>query len=948
MANINEEARSSVFVDGKQAGQELQALTKLADGYKNAMIKANKAGDVKAFKKAETDLKRVNKQTSQLKKENFNVAKILKNINGASYNDLNKALKQTNKELRKMKRNDPGFKQKSAEAKKLKTELDKARKSMGGFNQRTSMFKKLLPWISVGILVNAVKRLGSELFKLSKQIQGEAIRAAVVFGVELGFVEEQAKSLAKQMGVTNREFVAMSAETADLLIPLDFTRKASAQMAVELQGLTGALDEWTAGQIGAREISQILTKAMLGENEQLKRLGIAIRKDTDEYRDLVKQKLETNNVTKAQAEAMATLELIQKKSTDAQTAYTKEGNKLLRFEKELGRRWRQKKEDIIGWFDIPTAQKLRDEQVEVNSLTIKLQNANLKEETRLQLLERLNTIAPDVAKAIRDENTELEELQKTVALYNKQMALKILIAEEEVKNAKKKKTVAKFLELHAEAEADLLKEINASLEWFKKKGPEYTDQINKVLFDDKLEIVQKGERINALALQATKTGNARLFSALNSFKIFRQRYHEESDNLEQLILQSDELIKNFEKISGAGTQKTSPLGPPPVDYKTLLSELEIFHAERMLKIKEQFAAELITKDEFDAQRLSQELIYLTAKNDLEQQTESKNADKTYQLLLDKQIEFNKKLRENNDENNLESLTKYEEQLQKEFDLIIDQDMKLADEQLAAIDIEIEAEQDKNLELDKLRIDEFEKSKKNIEDKINLTAGYAAAVGSILGEAIVNGELSLKEASKQILLVTLQTLKNIVTSSIISATVQSLSTPDSIATFGISGLIRAGVLVGLIETAYAGVSSLLTSKSGFKTGGYTGAGSKHDAKGVVHANEYVVASDELNNPDIAPFIWNVVEPKRTARLNTGAVSYSPGFVNGGPTSSTNQTQTFDNTQYIDAIERQNELLERNAELMVALIEKPLEVPWYGEGGINEKMNEAGSFEEDVNA
>ena len=240
--------------------------------------------------------------------------------------------------------------QKGKEIRQLKKILDEHNQSLKTSGGMWGKVKGLLPIASVGALAAKVVMLSKDLVNLSKRMEADGRRASIVFGESLSYVEKEADKLSKKMGVTSKEFIAMSAATADLLIPLDFTREQSAQMSVELQKLTGALDEWTGGSIGAAEVSNILTKAMLGENEQLKQLGIAIRKDSEEYRELVKIKMQAPGVTKAQAEAMATLELIMKKSADAQTAYNMEGNKLLRNQKAIGRAWREAKENIVEYF----------------------------------------------------------------------------------------------------------------------------------------------------------------------------------------------------------------------------------------------------------------------------------------------------------------------------------------------------------------------------------------------------------------------------------------------------------------------------------------------------------------------------------------------------------------------------------------------------------------------
>ena len=48
------------------------------------------------------------------------------------------------------------------------------------------------------------------------------------------------------MGMTNTQFVAATANMADLLVPMGMTRKAAVEMATETTKLAGALSEWSA------------------------------------------------------------------------------------------------------------------------------------------------------------------------------------------------------------------------------------------------------------------------------------------------------------------------------------------------------------------------------------------------------------------------------------------------------------------------------------------------------------------------------------------------------------------------------------------------------------------------------------------------------------------------------------------------------------------------------
>lgn len=155
-------------------------------------------------------------------------------------------------------------------------------------------------------------------------------KAQVVFGSELGNVQAWADANAHAMGVTKREAVGLASSFADLLIPMGFTRKQAAGMATDTIGLSGALAEWSGGQLKAAEVAEILSAAYLGERDGLQALGISISQAEVDAALLAKGQQDLTGKARQQAEALATQALIMAKSTDAQAAFAKGGDSLAR------------------------------------------------------------------------------------------------------------------------------------------------------------------------------------------------------------------------------------------------------------------------------------------------------------------------------------------------------------------------------------------------------------------------------------------------------------------------------------------------------------------------------------------------------------------------------------------------------------------------------------------
>lgn len=121
MAGLNEEARIPVYIDDEQAVSALRNLQSEASRLRGVMADALQAKDMKGWDEADKKLKRVNKEMDQLKKEAFDVDKVMGKLASASVSDLEKALRKVTREWK-------AANQGSKEA----IELDKKRTALQG------------------------------------------------------------------------------------------------------------------------------------------------------------------------------------------------------------------------------------------------------------------------------------------------------------------------------------------------------------------------------------------------------------------------------------------------------------------------------------------------------------------------------------------------------------------------------------------------------------------------------------------------------------------------------------------------------------------------------------------------------------------------------------------------------------------------------------------------
>lgn len=175
----------------------------------------------------------------------------------------------------------------------------------------------MLAFFAVGKIIE----FGKELFNLAPRLEAFGGKFQTVFGESTSIIEDFARSVDTHLGLSTNQIKELTSNTGDLLIPMGFARKEAAELSVGVLNLSGALSEWTGGTKSAAQVNEILTKALLGEREQLKTLGVAINEADIKAALLAKGFDKLTGKSLQQAKAAVTLELIMEKTTDAQAAF---------------------------------------------------------------------------------------------------------------------------------------------------------------------------------------------------------------------------------------------------------------------------------------------------------------------------------------------------------------------------------------------------------------------------------------------------------------------------------------------------------------------------------------------------------------------------------------------------------------------------------------------------
>ena len=196
-------------------------------------------------------------------------------------------------------------------------------------------FGKLGAVVLGAFAVNSILNFGKHLLELSVESEVFERRAKVVFGNSLEIVEEFAEESANSLGLTEIAFLGAAAAVGDILVPLGLSRKRAAEMSVEAVKLGGALKQFTGDSRSAAEISNIVARALTGEVEGLKTLGVVVDQTSIQFKDLVKSKQLELGLTKQQAKAESIFEIAIASSSDALKSFEDNTDSLVRQQAEF-------------------------------------------------------------------------------------------------------------------------------------------------------------------------------------------------------------------------------------------------------------------------------------------------------------------------------------------------------------------------------------------------------------------------------------------------------------------------------------------------------------------------------------------------------------------------------------------------------------------------------------
>lgn len=151
--------------------------------------------------------------------------------------------------------------------------LKQANKTAGGFG---STLKKAFSLAIIAVAIKKIGDVGKALVKAASNAEETQNKFDVVFKDVADGANKSAIELANGYGLARTEAQGLLADTADLLQGFGIQSEESLNLSTNVNKLAADLASFTNFSGGAAGASQALTKALLGETESAKALGIAI------------------------------------------------------------------------------------------------------------------------------------------------------------------------------------------------------------------------------------------------------------------------------------------------------------------------------------------------------------------------------------------------------------------------------------------------------------------------------------------------------------------------------------------------------------------------------------------------------------------------------------------------------------------------------------------------
>ena len=525
--------------------------------------------------------------------------------------------------------------------------------------------------------------------------------------------------------------------------------------------------------------------------------------------------------------------------------------------------------------------KYGEQESKIRLLTNVIHNQNFSYNERRRCIDELKQIVPGYNGMLNEEGKLMNDNTGAIKDYLVQLEkqIKLEAAREELAGLYREQRKTEKLERKQQEE---VKRANANF--------------NAAQF-------MASARATSLGTQGTralaKATDASTQQARSQLTIANQELNKTQARLDQLnqaikdvnaeIAASDiqpDVVKNDDKKNGGGTltegerskAKKDALVKEEKEYFSELAHLKQLYIDSDLMTQEEYARLV---EDLEMQHLNRQLDIAGMEPD--------EIEKINQKILDAQIKFKERCRQEDDKEYKEAQQRALTAREKRYQLDVEaaaryhyQNLTSEEDYLQVLsDLEYgyysdmlanyqlteqqKADFQKQINANRLKEDEREYQKrKEAQDKeralaqkyTDMAKGIAEDYGQTLGEMIANGELTMKSFLRETLLMAVDALEKVIEIAAVEITAKNAAATAPLSFIGIA---KAAAQIAAIKVAFAAVKGMIGN---FYTGGFTGPGEWDRPQGIVHSNEFVANRFAVANPAIRPVLNLIDHAQRT--------------------------------------------------------------------------------------
>ena len=208
MSGFDDKHRVTLEVNGQQAEDTLKKLRQQAQDWQTALARAAAEGDKVTMKKAETELRKVNREMRSMESNAQQAARVMQSLDKATPRELRRTLQQLKRELEGIERGSKAWEAQSAKIRRVQDELDGVNRSLRVHETRWQRFTRRMGDFKGAIMggVAAVAGVGAAV--------NEAVKAYAGMEQEMANVSKFTGMTGEQVAALNEEFKKMDTRTS--------------------------------------------------------------------------------------------------------------------------------------------------------------------------------------------------------------------------------------------------------------------------------------------------------------------------------------------------------------------------------------------------------------------------------------------------------------------------------------------------------------------------------------------------------------------------------------------------------------------------------------------------------------------------------------------------------------------------------------------------------------